>query len=107
MEDVFVVAIVFGSLLGMLKLWLNYRRDRNQVSASSRAPEPSLTTSELKALLTDAIEEAFDRRIDLLENRLAANDRARLAPASSSGPDDVELEHPAPPLVARDRDSTQ
>lgn len=104
MEEVIITAIVFGSLLGIVKLWLDYRRDKNQITASSRSPEPSLTTSELKALLTDAIEEAVDRRIDLLETRLATHDRARLA--SDSGPDDVELEHPAPPLVARDRDAT-
>jgi hypothetical protein len=108
MEEVIVTAIVFGSLLAAIKLWLDYRRDKNQISATSRHSEPSLTTSELKALLTEAVEEVVDARIDRLEERLEAHDRPRLAPFSTATqPHDAELEHPAQPLVGRDREATQ
>lgn len=103
MEEALITAIVFGCLLGMLKLWLDYKRDKNQISASA-GREPSLTTSELKGLVTEAVEEAVDRRFVQLEERLRA---PRLRPASDSSPDETELEHPAPPLVPRDREITQ
>lgn len=108
MEDVLVVAIVFGSLLALAKMLLEYNRNKFKVKTTATS-EPSMTTSELKALLTDAVEDVVDRRFDRLEERLSkrleTDDRRRLMPAVESGPDDVELEHPAPPLVARDRDT--
>lgn len=107
MEEVIVTAIVFGSLLGMLKLWLDYRRDKNQIKVSSKPSDSSLTTSELKTLLSEAVDEAVGRRFDRLEAQLDEQSRVRLMPASVSSPDEAELEHPAPPLVPRDRESTQ
>lgn len=106
MEEVIITAIVFGSLLGMIKLWLDYRRDKNQIKASFASPEPSLTTSELKRLLTEAVEEAVDERLARLERRLEAGDPSRPAPAVQHAPDEAELEHPAAPLVGRDRETT-
>lgn len=107
MEEALITAIVFGSLLGMLKMWLDYRRDKNQMKAVSRSPDPSLTTSELKTLLSEAVEEAVGPRFDQLEARLEEQTRPRLKPATTYAPEESELEHPAPPLVARDRESTQ
>ncbi|MEX0601049.1 MAG: hypothetical protein WD205_10420, partial [Rhodothermales bacterium] len=93
MDEVLIVAIIFGSLLGMLKLWLDYRRDRNQVTPPASGAEPSITTSELKALVADAVEEVVDRRFDQLERRLEKRDRSQLLPGRTSAFDDVELDH--------------
>ena len=106
MEEVFVVAIIFGSALAAIKMGLSYRRDR--LGAKTTTPsDPSLTTSELKSLITEAVEEALDRRISKLEKRLEEREKPRLYPATETPPDETAAEHPAPPLVARDRDITQ
>jgi hypothetical protein len=60
MDDIIIVAIVFGSLLGMLKLILDF-------VAARRAPaDRSMTASEL----TETIDEAVDRSTRELQRRI-------------------------------------
>ena len=60
MDEIIIVAIVFGSLLGMLKLILDF-------AASRRAPaDRSMTASEL----TETIDEAVDRSTSELRRRI-------------------------------------
>ncbi len=107
MDEVLIVAIVFGSVLGMLKLVLDYRRDRKKVTQPTAGAESSITTSELKNLVARAVEDVVDGRFDELERRLEEGNRTQLISGRSSAVDDAELDHPAPPLVARDRDAAR
>lgn len=107
MDEVIIVAIIFGSILAALKLFFDYRRDRNQTKTSA-SPEPSLTTSELKKMLGEVVDEALDRRLGAMEQRLEERERFKLMPASSSaGQEIAEDDHPGAPLVKGDRSATR
>lgn len=104
MDEVAVVAIVFAFIFLSLKLLLDYFRDRNKVKAS--AAGSSMTSSELRNLIEEAVETALGDRLTGIERRLDAFDKPQLMPASQQ-PENVELEHPASPPIIRDRDATR
>ncbi|MDZ4698739.1 MAG: hypothetical protein SH809_03440 [Rhodothermales bacterium] len=88
MEPVFIVAIVFGTLLAMTKMsidharWKLSNRQRPELPAGSASGD-SLTTSELRQLIEQAVEHAnqpLRQRIDELEEELVV--RRTLPPAS-------------------------
>ncbi len=92
MEPVLIVAIIFASLIAMTKMsidharWKLSNRQRPELPAGSVSGE-SLTTSELRLLIKQAVEQAnqpLRDRIDELEEELVAH-RA-LSPATPPSP---------------------
>lgn len=70
-----VVAILSGTVLGIVKQALQYARDKRQLGHASSAQGSSLTTSELHTMLREAVEDAvqpLERKIDRLERQLDA-----------------------------------
>lgn len=103
MEDALIVFIVFGCIVAVVKLALDYARDKQRVRASEGSGS-SLTTSELKALMQEAVEDALDERFGRLERRLEEMQEPRLIPASSEEMDLTEAKPESPP-TQRDRES--
>lgn len=104
MEDALIVLIVFGFALLAIKLILDYARDKHRVRASADTGS-SLTQSELRMIVQDAVEDALDERFGRLERRLEKMQAPRLTPASSEAEADIEGARPASPPVQRDFDS--
>lgn len=105
MEEALIVFIVFGSILAVIKLILDYSRDKHRANASAGS-ESSLTSSELRALVQHAVEDALDERFGRLERRLEKMQEPRLMPASMEEVDVSEAKPDSPP-IQRDRDSLQ
>lgn len=103
MEDALIVFIVFGCIVAVVKLALDYARDKQRVRASAGA-DSSLTTSELKALMQDAVEDALDERFGQLERRLEEMQEPRPMPANKEDLDLTEAKPESPP-TQRDRES--
>ena len=77
MEEILVVAIVFGSILAAIKLILDHVASRRTPS-----PERSLTTGELDRMIAEAVEESskdLRRRIENLE--AIATEETRSSPS--------------------------
>ncbi len=103
MEDALIVFIVFGCIVAVVKLALDYARDKQRVRSSAGASS-SLTATELKALVQEAVEDVLDERFDRLERRLEKMQKPRLIPASAEDAVLSEAKPESPP-VERDRDS--
>jgi hypothetical protein len=86
MEPVIVIAIVFSAVVAIVKMSLDYNRWKIEHRAGKPLPganNESLTTSELRLLIQDAMEEAnapIKQRLDQLEEHL--DSRRALPPAS-------------------------
>ncbi len=79
-----IVAIVFGSVITIVKSVLAYRKDvrqgsRGEIASKSSVSEgASLTTSELEGMMRRAVADAtapLADRIDLLESRMSGSVR--------------------------------
>ncbi len=105
MEEALIVFIVFGCLVAVVKLALDYSRDKHRIR-SSAGGNSSLTATELKALVQDAVEDALDERFGRLEKRLDKMQEPRLIPASMEEVDISDAKPDSPP-THRDRDSMQ
>lgn len=103
MEEALIVLIVFGSLLAVVKLALDYARDKHQARYSASSGS-SLTSSELKAIVERAVEDVIDERFVKLERRLEALSEPRLLSSGSDQPDIEEVKSEFPP-VQSDRDT--
>ena len=103
MDEALIVFIVFGSMLLIVKLALDYARDKHRMRSSSESSS-SLTSSELKAIVHDAVEEALDERLARLERHLEKMPEPRLMPASHEEPD-LSSAKPESPPVQRDRET--
>ena len=84
-----LVAIIFGTMMiaTIFKAFFSYLSSRHQPDS----PPESLTTSELHALIQDAVEEATQplvERLEALEERAAATS---LPPAHTGLLDDAEV----------------
>ena len=101
-EELIVVFVVFGSALAAIKLILDFAKEKNRAKTSGGS---SMTTSELKSVMREAIEEAVDHRLERLEKRLEHLEEPRLLASRTTHRE--ELEAPPAPPVARDRDSTR
>ncbi len=64
MEEIIVVAIVFGSMLGALKLILDFVREKRGVKSAEA--DRSMTTTQL----SDMIEQEVGRAVSHLERRI-------------------------------------
>lgn len=104
MEEALITAIVFGFAFAVVKLLVDYKKEKAQVH-SADAGGSSLTTSELRQLVRQAVEEVMDERLGPLEKRLEKFGEPKLIPAGRS--EETELEQPPSPPVARDRETTQ
>ena len=104
MDDVLIVAIIFGFSLIMVKLILDFMKDRGRSESAANASS-SLTTSELKMLVQDAVEEAVDERFTQFEKRLEKRSEPKLFPTAGRG--EPELEKPASPPVGSDRETAR
>ena len=102
MEDALIILIIFGSALIAVKLILDFNKEKYRSKAGGGS---SLTTSELKNVMREAIEEAVDSRLERLERRLEEMEEPRLLAAPRTHRE--ELEAPPAPPIARDRDSTR
>lgn len=103
MEETLIVLIIFGSLLAIVKLALDYARDKHHARYSA-ASGSSLTSSELKAIVERAVEDVIDERFVRLERQLEALNEPRLL-SSGSEHADVEEVKPEFPPVQSDRDT--
>lgn len=103
MDEALIVFIVFGSMLLIVKLALDYARDKHRMRASSESSS-SLTSSELRAIVHDAVEEALDDRLARLEKHLEKMPEPRLIPAGREESDLTSVKPESPP-VQRDRDT--
>ena len=86
-EEVLIVFIVFGSIVLTIRTFVSYFKWKNENKGAGK--EGSLRTSELKALIREAVEEAnvpLHRRIDELEEMLDEQQRPRLMPAEREDP---------------------
>ena len=104
MDDVLIVAIIFGFSLVAIKLILDFMKERSHSKSTSSAGS-SLTTSELKMLVQDAVEEAVDERFTQFEKRLEKRSDPKLIPAA--GKNDPEVETRASPPVGSDRETAR
>ena len=103
MEEALIVFIVFGCIVAVTKLVLDYSRDKHRARASVGSGS-SLTSTELRALVQDAVEDALDERFGRLEKRLDRLQERRLIPANTEDLD-VEEAKPEFPPVQSDRES--
>lgn len=101
-DEVFVivlVAIVAGTLSGIVKQILSYKRDKvQQGHASGAADQSGVTTSELKALMQEAVEDAtmpLVAEIEDLRTHLERLERTTLPEADATRLLDVEADEPA------------
>lgn len=102
MEETLIVFIVFGCVVAIVKLALDYSRDKHAMRASSGASS-SLTSTELKAIVQDAVDDAFEVQFGRLERRLDEMQEHRLMPANIEHPD-ISQAKPESPPVQRDRE---
>ncbi len=65
MEPVFVILIVFSSILLLTKMNLDFKRSK----LMSGSANGSLRTSEIKELIREAVDEAIQPILDKLEDR--------------------------------------
>lgn len=85
MSSVLIVLIVFGFVAFIVKMGLEHDRE------SKSAPENSLTTSELRRMITESVDEAtfeITRRLDRLERRLEAGGEPKALPPADDEADD-------------------
>lgn len=106
MEEALIVFIVFGCFVAITKLILDYSRDKQRMR-SSAGSNSSLTSTELKALVQGAVEDALDERFGRLERQLERLQEPRLLPAGMEDDIDVSEAKPDFPPVPRDRESLQ
>lgn len=109
MEDVLLVFIIFGSIVAIVKLALDYAREKQRGSSSATGGS-SLTSSELKAIMQEAVDDALDERFERFERLLEEMEEPRLIPASTKEADntddfDVSEVKPESPPTQRDRES--
>lgn len=97
MEETLIVLIVFGSLLAIVKLALDYARDKHRARYSA-ASGSSLTSSELKGIVEKAVEDVIDERFVRLERQLEALNEPRLLPSGSEHADVEEFKPEFPPV---------
>lgn len=102
--EVFIVLIVFGFAFAVVKLGIDYAKEKDR---SRRAPADgtSLTSSELKALVEQAVEDVVDGRFEKLERQLEAMNEPRLLPAGSKNEIDLEEIKPDSPPLQRDQEA--
>lgn len=88
MEPVIIVAIVFGAMSAIVKMSLDHAKwkyaNRHRVLPGEADARESLTTSELRLLIQEAVEEAnrpLSHRLDEIEEALDTQRKA-LPPAS-------------------------
>ena len=103
MEEALVVMIVFGSIIAVVKLILDFQKEKHKARALSSGS--STTTSELKQLMREAVDEAIEERFGRLEKRLDKLETPRQLAAPVHHTEEMEV--PAAPPVARDRDITR
>ncbi|GEM_PF-3750861 len=103
MEDVLITTIVFGSILAAIKLWFDYLKTRRETHSRGTAGK-SLTESELRLLVQEAVGEALQEHMARLEKRLVEHSEPRLIPAGERG---SEFDQPAAPPVRGDRESVR
>jgi hypothetical protein len=95
MSSVLIVLIVFGFVAFIVKLGLEHEKEKRLHGAASA--DRALTTSELRRMIQDAVEDAnsdFTKRLDALEKRLGrAPDRPqipeRFEEESGARPDEI------------------
>lgn len=107
-EDILIPLIVFSFILAMVWMILNHARWKHQHKASGSTDEgKSLRTSELKAMMMEAVAEAnrpLHERIAHLEDQVRTLDRRSLPPhAPDPLLEDVEEEalHASPEPARR------
>jgi len=97
MEDTLILLIIFGSMLAIVKLALDYARDKHRIR-SSASSESSLTSSELKAIVGKAVEDVIEERFVKLEQQLESLSEGRLLISGNRNVnaemDDVKPEFP-------------
>ena len=67
MSEIIVTAIVFASLLAAFKMIVDFRRDKLRIRSAASASE-SITTSELKQIVANAVDERFAQLEERLDN---------------------------------------
>lgn len=102
--DIFVPLIIFTFLFLSLKTFLGYRQAKLEHSPRTAEGEGSLRTSELKALIREAVEEANEpllARLEALEDREGPTSRL-LPPAEDLWDEvaDMPSANPVPVLRA-------
>ncbi len=86
MEDVILVSIIFGSMLGALKLVLDFVQSRKAKGHVDR----SLTATELSEMIDESVERSLakiERRIEHLE-AIVVDEPVSAPPLSLEAPDD-------------------
>ncbi len=102
MEEALIVLIVFGCFVLVTKLALDYAKEKHRVKASSSGS--SLTSSELKAIVQQAVEDVMEERFERIERRLDALSEPRLLSPHEQETDFDEIKPTFPP-VQRERDA--
>lgn len=92
MTPVLIVLIVFGFVATVIKLNLDFKRDK-MLSGGGEGGESGLRMSELKALIQEAVEAANEplraqlddvtEQLDALQNQLPSAERPQLPQAES------------------------
>lgn len=102
MEEAVIVLIVFGCFAIITKMVLDYAKEKHRMRASSAGS--SLTSSELRAIIQQAVEEAMDEHFVRIEHRLESLSQPSLLTAHT---EEADLEHVKPevPPVERERDA--
>lgn len=98
MEEALVVLIVFGCIVLVTKLALDYAKEKYRIKASSSGGS-SLTSSELRAIVRQAVEEVMDERLDVIERRLEALPEHRLLATSERESDLMDVKPQASPVT--------
>src|SRR5690606_11814 len=97
---ILVPLIVFSFIFLTIRMILAHNREKaaRKLEAQARTSEGgSLRTSELKALVREAVEEAnapLVDRIEAIEHRLEAQEHSRLLPVESEWLEELEVEEP-------------
>lgn len=108
MEEILVPLIIFSFIFLMVNTFVGYFKWKKEHESRTHGTgeESGLRTSELKALLREAVEEAnapLIERIEALEAELAEQHRPRLLPAQPLLADFEEPEPARLPLAQRRR----
>lgn len=104
-----ILAVIFGFVLFVFKMAMNHEQDK--LKLKSGISDNSLTTGELKGMLTEAVQEAFaplEVRIEALERKQLPAAEADVDPvlpdhAGSLNLDDIESLREEPPVAVRQR----
>ena len=84
MDFVFLIPLAFFATVALIVKWsLDYSRSKNQYKAGVGASDNSLGLSELRAMISEAVEEANEpllERVEALEARLDALPEPHRAP---------------------------